>query len=86
MEVSGQLHVPTALPPGTHCVRDWVGPKAGLDAVAKGKNSLYSTEDRNQLSKRRQRCDILMLVQLWLLLDRGVSPLFGSLPGAMVLN
>jgi hypothetical protein len=34
MGVGGQLHAPAALPPGkrsgTHCVGDWVGPRAGL--------------------------------------------------------
>jgi hypothetical protein len=42
MEVSGQLHAPAALPkgkqpPGTHWIGGWVGPRAGLDAVKKGK-------------------------------------------------
>jgi hypothetical protein len=41
MEVSGQLHAPTALPPerarGTHWVGGLVGPRAGLDDVEKGK-------------------------------------------------
>jgi hypothetical protein len=36
MKVSGQLHVPDALPPekkvpGTHWVGDWMDPKAGLE-------------------------------------------------------
>jgi hypothetical protein len=35
MDVSGQLHVPAALPPGTHWIGGWVGPTAGLDAVEK---------------------------------------------------
>jgi hypothetical protein len=35
MEVSGQLLVPVALPPGeippcSHCIGDWVGPRVGL--------------------------------------------------------
>jgi hypothetical protein len=43
MEVSNQLHAPAALLPGkeplgTHRIRAWVGPRAGLDAVAKRKN------------------------------------------------
>jgi len=33
--VGGQRHASAALPPGkrlrTHCIGDWVGPKAGLD-------------------------------------------------------
>jgi hypothetical protein len=42
MEVSGQLHVPAALPPGekapgTHWIGGWVGPSVGLDAVEKRK-------------------------------------------------
>jgi hypothetical protein len=39
MKVSGQLHVPVALPhreraPGTHWIGAWVGPRTVLDAVA----------------------------------------------------
>jgi hypothetical protein len=42
MEVSGQLHAPASLPPrerapGTHWIGGWVGPKAVMDAVMKGK-------------------------------------------------
>jgi hypothetical protein len=42
MEVSGQFHTPDALPPGvrdpdTHWIGIWLGPRAGLDAVAKRK-------------------------------------------------
>jgi hypothetical protein len=42
MEVSGQLHVPVALPPGkeppgTHWIGGWAGPTAVLDAVEKRK-------------------------------------------------
>jgi len=37
--VSGQSHVPTALPPGrrpgTHCTGGWKGPRAGLDLCVK---------------------------------------------------
>jgi len=37
MEMSGQLHTPTALPPrertpGTHGIGGWVSPIAGLDS------------------------------------------------------
>ena len=39
MGVDGQLHAPAALPPGkragTHCIRGWVGPRAGLDRCGK---------------------------------------------------
>jgi hypothetical protein len=42
MEMNGQLHVPAALSPGeiaagTHWLGGWVSPRAGLDAVEKGK-------------------------------------------------
>jgi hypothetical protein len=30
LEVSGQLHAPAALPPGTNWIGGWVGPRAGL--------------------------------------------------------
>jgi len=37
MEVSGQRHTPTALPPGKrpviHCTGGWVGPRAGGESV-----------------------------------------------------
>jgi len=43
IEVGGQRHVPAALPwgkrRGIHCIRDWVGAKAGLDGC--GKSRLY---------------------------------------------
>jgi hypothetical protein len=39
MEMSRQLHAPAALPKekdsGTHCKGGWVGPRGGLDEVAK---------------------------------------------------
>jgi len=43
MEVSGHFHDPVTLPPGkesqgTRWIGGWVGPRAGLDAVAKGIN------------------------------------------------
>jgi hypothetical protein len=42
MKTSGQLHAPAALPPekrapGTHGIRGWVGPRAGLVIVSRGK-------------------------------------------------
>jgi len=42
MELSGQLHAPTALTPrkrgpGIHWLGGWVGPRAGLDTVMKEK-------------------------------------------------
>jgi hypothetical protein len=42
MEVNGQFHPPVAFPgerfSGSHSIGGWVGPRAGLDAVAKRKN------------------------------------------------
>jgi hypothetical protein len=43
MEMNGQLHALGPIPPGgryvgTHWIGRWVGPRAGLDAVAKRKN------------------------------------------------
>jgi hypothetical protein len=44
MDVSNQLHSPVALPqgksPSTHRIGEWVGPRAGLDAVVERKNFL----------------------------------------------
>jgi hypothetical protein len=37
MEVSGKLHALRERAPGTHRIGGWMGPKAGLDAVAKRK-------------------------------------------------
>jgi hypothetical protein len=37
MEMSGQPHTPAALPPGTHWIGGWLGPRAVLDAVVKRK-------------------------------------------------
>jgi hypothetical protein len=37
MEVSGQLHAPAALPPGTHWIGGWVGHRAVLETVVKRK-------------------------------------------------
>jgi hypothetical protein len=44
--VGGQLHYPAALSPwvrapGTHWMRGWVGPRAGLNTVAKMKKSCH---------------------------------------------
>ena len=41
MGVGGQRHAPAAfIPrerPGTHCIGDWVGPRAGLDGCGKSR-------------------------------------------------
>ena len=53
MEVSGQPHAPTALPPGnnggTHCIGGWMGPRAGLDGYGEQKTScLLGLEPRDR--------------------------------------
>jgi hypothetical protein len=35
--MSGQLHAPAALPPGTHFIGGWVDPRDGLDDMEKWK-------------------------------------------------
>jgi hypothetical protein len=41
MEVGGERHAPTALPPGkrpdTDCMGDWVKPRAGLEGYGKSR-------------------------------------------------
>jgi hypothetical protein len=51
MEVTGQLHTTTALPPGIHWIGDWVGPRAGMDAMEKRK--LLHCQDSNPGSPAR---------------------------------
>jgi hypothetical protein len=52
MEMSGQLHAPAALFPGkdpvTDLVRDWVGLRACLDAMAKTKSSPFTVPAGNR--------------------------------------
>jgi hypothetical protein len=61
MVVSGQLDGPAALPheertpPSTHWLRDWVGPRAGLDAVEKRTNLLLLPRIEPQLLGRMGR-------------------------------
>jgi len=42
MGVGGQRHAPAALPlgkrPGTHCIGEWVGPRAGPDVCGKSRS------------------------------------------------
>jgi len=40
MELSDQLHAPTALPPWVRGIGDWVGPRASLDVMAKRRNPI----------------------------------------------
>jgi hypothetical protein len=37
MRVSGQRHARPRFTPGTHWIGGWVGPRAGLEAEARGK-------------------------------------------------
>jgi hypothetical protein len=50
-EVSGQSHAPASLHPrerasGSHWIRSWVGPRAGLDAMEKGKSCSAGNQTR----------------------------------------
>jgi hypothetical protein len=53
MEVTGQIHALVALPSGgkncTPWIASWVGPKAGLDAMAKKKNPLAPAANRTSV-------------------------------------
>jgi len=53
MEVNGQLHL-QGKAPGTHWIGDRVGPRAGLDAVAKRKKSHNCTCE--ELNPGRPAC------------------------------
>jgi hypothetical protein len=54
MEVRGQLHAPAALPRetdrDTHCIRAWVGPRAGLDVMEERKISCPYRDSNPDLS------------------------------------
>jgi hypothetical protein len=57
MEVSGRLQAPTPLPSektatGTHWIGDWLGPRAGLDAVEKRKISCPCRDSNPSRSAR----------------------------------
>jgi hypothetical protein len=48
MEVSGQVHASVSLPegeraPGTHWIVGWMGPRADLDELAKGRNPIIAS-------------------------------------------
>jgi hypothetical protein len=53
MDVSGHLHAPDILPPKkkkktyTHWLRGWVGPRAGVDSVAKRKKVSFPWRESN---------------------------------------
>jgi hypothetical protein len=63
--LSGHLHAPAALPPGervpsTHRIGGWVGPKAGLEVVAKRKKSYrYHCRESNPSREARRLVTIL---------------------------
>jgi hypothetical protein len=66
MEVSGQLHAPAALPPlriatGTPWIGGWVGPRAGLDAMAKRK---FLCPCRNSNPGRLARSLVTVLIEI----------------------
>jgi hypothetical protein len=55
MGVGGKCHDPTAFPPGerpgTHCIREWVGPRAGPGA----RGNSYSARTRSPDSEARSQ-------------------------------
>jgi len=69
MEVSGQLHGPAPLLPGkksssTHRIGDLVGPRAGLDGVAKRGNRKPQPPAGNLNSGRPARSLVTILTGL----------------------
>jgi hypothetical protein len=56
MEVSGQIHVPAALPqgkaPDTYQIGGWVDTRAGLDAVVKRKIPSHCQDSNPQSSNQ----------------------------------
>jgi hypothetical protein len=64
--MSGELHVPTALPPGkeppgTHWIGGWVGPRAGLDDVEKKIFLTLSGLELRPLGRRARRQSLYRL-------------------------
>ena len=57
--VGDQSHAPAALPPGerpdTHCIRGWVGPRAGLDRCGKSRPHRIRPPDRQARSESLYR-------------------------------
>ena len=57
MRVGGQLHAPAALlpgkRPGTHCIRGWVGPRAGL--VGRGKSRPHQDSIPDRLARSESK-------------------------------
>jgi hypothetical protein len=56
MGVSGQHPAPVVLypqegTPSTHCAGGWVGPRAGLDTDARGKNPFASARDQTSIAQ-----------------------------------
>jgi hypothetical protein len=47
----GRSLLPGKGPPGTHCTGGWVGPRAGLDTEARGKNHFSSAGDRTSIAR-----------------------------------
>jgi hypothetical protein len=64
MEVSGQLHAPATLPPwerapGTHCIGNWVSPRAGLNLMEKRKSLAPVGESKLETSTVQSVVSIL---------------------------
>jgi hypothetical protein len=54
MEVSGQLHAPTALH-ATHCIGSWVGSRTGANGVVKRKKSQPLPKKKKDESKKNKK-------------------------------
>ena len=78
MGVGGQRHSPAALPPGnrpgTHCIGDWVGPRAGLDVC--GKYRLHWDSIPGPCNPQR----VAMLTTLFRLTNKYVNKEINILP------
>jgi hypothetical protein len=97
MEVSGQLHAQAALlswerAPCTHLIGGWVGPRAGLDAVAKRRNPIIALTESNPGRPVRRLVTILTelpRLPFCMAVDNFVTnppPFFGVTPVAYLVT
>jgi hypothetical protein len=65
---------------GTHCTGGWVGPRAGLDTEARGKNPFASAGDRTSVARSFSPLPETILTELLRLLacnnyDKYITPI-----------